>query len=158
CLSGARHREVKLLYWAASSGRVVPRPVLEEFRGLLVDRKATFQRSLSTADAESDRVASCHIIEYPRGAADPEIVRLGVAAGEYSRFRVDPRIPGELFERLYELWILRSIAGEMADVVLVAYGDASPARPVGLVTVSLSRGLGSIGLIAVNQSRRGQRI
>jgi hypothetical protein len=32
----------RLVYWPAAAGRTAPEPILREFAGLLVDRKATF--------------------------------------------------------------------------------------------------------------------
>ena len=100
----------------------------------------------------------CRIAEHPKSEPSFDVVRLAVAAGAYSRFRLDPRVPEESFQRLYEIWIVRSVLGELADAVFVADRGTDLDDPVGLITVSLTGGQGSIGLIAVDESARGQGV
>jgi dTDP-4-amino-4,6-dideoxy-D-galactose acyltransferase len=157
-LSCARRASAKLVYWAAEPGRVVPQHLLNEFGGLLVDRKVTFRIELSTGDCESEPLPSCPITEHPQSEPGPGVARLGLAAGVCSRFGLDPRIPRGAFERLYQSWILRSVAGELADVVLIAGDLAAGELPAGLVTVSVTGLQGSIGLIAVDPRARGRKI
>jgi len=157
-LRSAQRMKVKLVYWAADPGCGVPQRILSEFGGLFVDRKATFQKTLPALGHESDARQSWRITEHPRTEPAVELVRLAVTAGACSRFRLDPRIPRESFERLFELWIVRSVLGELADVVLVAGRDSSTSDPAGLITVRLTGGQGSVGLIAVHESARGQGI
>jgi len=149
---------VTLVYWAADPACDVPQPILDEFGGRLVDRKATFQKTRLALGPERDALPSWRITEHPRTEPSVEVVRLAVTAGACSRFRLDPQIPRESFERLYERWIVRSILGELADVVLVAGHDNSASNPAGLITVCVTDGHGSIGLIAVDESARGQGI
>jgi dTDP-4-amino-4,6-dideoxy-D-galactose acyltransferase len=157
-LHAARRGHVKLVYWAAAPGRVVSQPLLDEFGGLLVDRKITFQVDLRALGSDVRAVAACRITKHSRGEPSPAVVRLAVAAGVYSRFRLDPRIPRLSFERLYENWIVRSVHGELADMVLIAGRDSSAGDPAGLITISVNEGQGSIGLIAVDESARGRGI
>ncbi|MFI5460830.1 MAG: GNAT family N-acetyltransferase [Isosphaerales bacterium] len=157
-LCSARRMKVKLVYWAADPGGNVPQPILDEFGGLFVDRKATFQKTLPALGPESDALQSWRITEHPRTDPAVELVRLAVTAGSCSRFRLDPRIPRESFKRLYELWIVRSVLGELADMVFVAARGRSTSEPAGLITVRLTGGQGSIGLIAVDELARGQGI
>ncbi len=154
----ARRRGVRLVYWAGSADRDIPGSLLDEFGGLLVDRKATFQKSLLSLDLERDDPISRRITQYSGSEPGFALLRLAVAAGACSRFRRDPGIPRESFRRLFELWLIRSIHGELADLVLVAGGESALADPVGLITVSLAHGQGSIGLISVDESVRGRGI
>jgi dTDP-4-amino-4,6-dideoxy-D-galactose acyltransferase len=85
-------------------------------------------------------------------------LRLAVEAGVWSRFRRDARIGESVFKRLYQNWILGSLRGELADVVLIADPLGDSREPVGLITISVTRGQGSIGLLAVDQHARGRGI
>jgi dTDP-4-amino-4,6-dideoxy-D-galactose acyltransferase len=154
----ARRTKNRLVYWAANPRIEVPQSILGEFHGLLVDRKVTFRKTLPTSEPDSDSWMSCRIAEHPKSEPSFDVVRLAVSAGAYSRFRLDPRVHEESFRRLYETWILRSVLGELADAVLVAGRGSNLDDPVGLITVSLIGEQGSIGLIAVDESARGQGV
>ncbi len=153
-IESAREAGIHLLYWAAELQDSVPGALLRELGGDEVDRKATFKAALhESRDGEPDgRLVISH---YPVGPPSPRLIALAVAAGAYSRFRRDPRIPSERFHALYERWITRSTLGEIADAVLVARARETPDDPIGLVTLSITEAAGSIGLIAVEQKSRG---
>jgi dTDP-4-amino-4,6-dideoxy-D-galactose acyltransferase len=163
-LSLARRDGVRLLYWAADANRDVSPQVLAAYHGVLVDRKATYSRPLARGDRRVDPSPCCAITTHRRAEPSAELNALALAAGEFSRFRRDPRIPAAAFRSLYQTWLLRSATGELADIVLIASaGDragasAAPLAPLGFVTVSLSEGKGSIGLIAVAERARGRGI
>jgi dTDP-4-amino-4,6-dideoxy-D-galactose acyltransferase len=74
-------------------------------------------------------------------------------AGRYSRFRIDPKVPKGVFERIYDAWITNSINGTIADEVLVIRDGAAVS---GLVTVGVKNGRADIGLLAVRVQARGR--
>jgi dTDP-4-amino-4,6-dideoxy-D-galactose acyltransferase len=154
-LCAAREEKNRLVYWSADPRIEVSQSILREFHGLLVDRKATFRKTLVWAEPDSDSWVSGHIVEHPRSEPGSDLVRLAISAGAYSRFRRDPRVSEESFQRLYEIWINRSVKGELADMVLVADRGTVLDDPVGLITLSLAGRQGLIGLIAVDESARG---
>jgi dTDP-4-amino-4,6-dideoxy-D-galactose acyltransferase len=143
----------------------VANAILREFGGLLADRKATFGRSL--ADDQS-----CHDLNTPEqpdvivsayaGPSDSPALRdLALASGVYSRFAVDPHFSRERFEAMYRRWIEGSVDGELADAVLVAQltdDSGSAERIAGMITLSESVGVASIGLVAVDATVRGRGI
>jgi GNAT superfamily N-acetyltransferase len=163
-LQHARRRHVELLVWPAESGRDVSRTLLDDFGGMLVDQKATFVRALDSKslDIDATRITDAPIVEYDGATASASLVELAVAAGAYSRFRLDPRIPQERFEAMYHRWIARSVARELADVVLVAplaWGSTTDFdRLAGMITLSQAQGVASIGLVAVAAEVRGRGI
>ena len=125
------------------------------FQGRLVDQKVTFRRNVPSAEPESESSMRCRISEHPRSNPSFRVVPTRLSAAErYSRFRLDPRIPEESFERLYETWIVRSVLGDLADAVLIAGRGTDRGDPAGLISVSLAGGEGSIGLIAVDEVSR----
>jgi dTDP-4-amino-4,6-dideoxy-D-galactose acyltransferase len=153
-LSQARTCGYRLLYWATAVDRTPTLRLLDEFGGRLVDRKVTFARSLS-ADDQPTKACAAAILPYQATKHSSELFALAVAAGAYSRFAIDPRIPREKFERLYEIWIERSMRGEIADAVLVAR-DSATGPIAGMITVKVTDGVGNIGLVAVAASHRGR--
>jgi hypothetical protein len=113
----AREQGVELLVWATTQGRAAPSELLDGYGGKLVDRKATFSRTLEgLSDGEgSPRPSDFKIVFYSGADASVELIKLAIAAGGYSRFRIDPRLPHEKFRRMYGLWIARSVKKELAD-------------------------------------------
>ena len=86
-----------------------------------------------------------------------DLRRLAPGCGRYSRFRLDPGVPEEAFVSLYEIWLERSLKGEIAERVLVARAEDGAA--LGLVTiVRPDPATGRIGLICVTDAARGRGI
>jgi dTDP-4-amino-4,6-dideoxy-D-galactose acyltransferase len=157
-LTEARACGYRLVYWSASHDRQAPSWLLTDFDGQLADRKMTFAQSLEAyehAPIKSDDV-TIELIQQANPSA--ELVALAIAAGEYSRFALDPRLPHDKFESLYRIWIERSVSGEIAGAVLVACDSASPSLPAGMITVKVTSGVGNIGLVAVAASHRGRGV
>jgi dTDP-4-amino-4,6-dideoxy-D-galactose acyltransferase len=165
----ARDGGIRLAVWPTTETREVPGEITTEFAGALVDRKATFTRSLGASPATEtvDETTDQHcpgVFPYTASAPSSALIGLAIAAGKFSRFRVDPAFPQEKFLAMYRLWIERSVRGELADMVLVAAADLidNPERveldPAGMVTLAESGGVGQIGLIAVAGAMRGRGI
>jgi dTDP-4-amino-4,6-dideoxy-D-galactose acyltransferase len=167
-LRQARAVGVCLAVWATEENRHLNAEVTSEFAGRLVDRKATFTRPLGgSLEPESDS-KKAHgqrpvIVHFAATRASDSLTDLAIAAGQYSRFRVDPAFPQDKFQDMYRLWIERSVRGELADAVLVADADCSTDEEqtrelAGMVTVAETGGVGQIGLIAVAGGMRGRGI
>jgi dTDP-4-amino-4,6-dideoxy-D-galactose acyltransferase len=156
----ASRQGIRLVYWATEARREVPEPLLQAYGGVLADHKATFQIDdlLALSRCEAGGSPAFVVTAAPRGDASPELLTLAVAAGAYSRFRTDPSFPEDRFRSLYETWMHRCTRGELADVVLVGAPSGGEDRGVGIVTVSVSGGLGQIGLIAVCEAVRGRGV
>ncbi len=90
---------------------------------------------------------------FPIGGPSPSLVELALASGSYSRFKVDPQMPGACFKTLYQAWIHRSTTREIADEVLVA-GEEGDLQA--MVTIRLDGITAHIGLIAVEAAARGR--
>jgi dTDP-4-amino-4,6-dideoxy-D-galactose acyltransferase len=156
-LRHARWEAIRLVYWPAKHDREAPAHLLRAFNGLLADRKATYIATNPRPDDDEpgSEASPFRVSHYPRGPASPRLVELALAAGAFSRFRVDPRIPAARFAQMYQTWIERSTQGELADIVLVASLADTGGEPVGMVTASATDGTGRIGLIAVDDQARG---
>ena len=160
----ARRQGLQLAVWPAQGDRELPEQFLHEFHGALVDRKLTYTRSLAVSafDTQLPEQPGLKVVEYTADVPSGPLVELALAAGGFSRFRVDAMIPHEKFESMYRIWIERSVKRELADVVLVAplhHCDTSAEAPLAaMVTISLAAGQASIGLIAVASAARGQGV
>lgn len=150
----AQKQGYQLVYWASRQEHDPNSPWLREYQGMLVDRKTTFVKTLRPNLAQQD-LGNLRFIEWQPGEHSAELIELGVAAGLWSRFAVDPRIEREKFLSLYEIWMLRSMARELCDMVLVVQDQGSDV-PLGMVTVSMEGDVGQIGLIAVSEQQRGR--
>jgi dTDP-4-amino-4,6-dideoxy-D-galactose acyltransferase len=165
-LQRARAQNYRLVYWATAANRGASPYLLADFAGRLVDRKVTFGRTLSPQEkrGESETIA---VHTWQRRSASSDLVALAIAAGAFSRFAVDSRIPRRDFEELYRIWIERSVRCEIADAVLVAADSANAAsaqrgnveRPLaGMITLQATADIASIGLVAVAETHRGRGI
>jgi dTDP-4-amino-4,6-dideoxy-D-galactose acyltransferase len=160
----ARRQGVQLLVWPAHCGRDVPRELLDEFGGSLVDRKATFTKWLQPARPRDESPAPFErlVIPYDATIASATLIELAISAGVYSRFHVDPHFPYAKFAAMYQRWIERSVTKELADMVLVIpLNDQSgaPDYPLGgMITLAESSGVATIGLVAVASAVRGMGI
>jgi ribosomal protein S18 acetylase RimI-like enzyme len=157
-LDEARRQGVHLVCWPAHPRQAVPVALLRRYRGILADRRATYQAALARDAAATGPGLPSELVirDHPAGPATPALLSLAVAAGAYSRFRLDPLIPAAKFVGLFETWMRRSTTRELADgVVVVARRDA-PEDLLGVVTLAVAEDVGHIGLLALAPAARGQ--
>jgi GNAT superfamily N-acetyltransferase len=77
---------------------------------------------------------------------------LALTSGEYSRFFLDTSINQNSAEELYSIWLHKSLKYEIADEIYTL----GSTKPSGLLTVSYTDNIANVGLLAVNESCRGQ--
>ncbi len=159
-LNHFRETGISLVYWGAEKDLPVSQQLLEEYSGAIVDHKTVFSADLRNLLSRPPAVISdsVEVAEYPEGSASDQLVALGLAAGVHSRFFRDSRISRGAASSLYTIWTERSARREIADVVFVARERATVDRLAGMVTCRLGCGVGSIGLIAVEESYRGKGV
>jgi dTDP-4-amino-4,6-dideoxy-D-galactose acyltransferase len=157
-----RRHGIALAYYSLPTAQPqIPRALLTELGGRLVDTRVTFgARLVAPAIGETPRGAAAvhgghHVSEYHPTTVGPTLIRLARESGAFSRFRVDPRIAPGVFEAIYDAWIRRSVRREIADDVLVAKHGR---RILGLVTVKANADRGEIGLLSVDGAARGRGI
>lgn len=94
------------------------------------------------------------VVVHSHCAPGDQLVALAMEAGWSSRFRIDPHVDDQTFERLYLTWIQKSCLGEAADRVITVW-DANTIA--GFVTVAHRGDECKVGLIAVSPEyqRRG---
>jgi dTDP-4-amino-4,6-dideoxy-D-galactose acyltransferase len=150
----ARERGVAWVYHLRPPDDPLGPELLAELGGRRVCTQARFAKELGPAAAPPSPPRGFRIGIWRGAPADPDLRALALAAGEHSRFHVDPRIPEERWRALYEQWIENSVRGELADRVFVASATDDD-RAIGLVTLAFRReGFGEYGLVAVGERAR----
>jgi dTDP-4-amino-4,6-dideoxy-D-galactose acyltransferase len=84
-----------------------------------------------------------------------DLSELAYLSGQLSRFKIDPDMPAGSFERLYQVWLLKSLERRTSEAVYTFRIDG---KPVGLITSVWESGLCRIGLLAVSPLFQGQGI
>lgn len=116
----------------------------------LVDRRTLLRRALPSSVGDKTIVCDGDIATL---SDLPRLRALSLQSAQFSRFRTDPAMPTDAWVRLYERWADNSLAGTMADAVLVA---RFAGEVVGMLTVGCREGAGTIGLFAVDEAVRGR--
>jgi len=78
---------------------------------------------------------------------------IGAAMAAVSRFTFDGRFPQKSARALYRSWVRNSIAGALADEVIVAR-EVHRRNPVGFATAKMTAGHPEIGLLGVAPAHR----
>lgn len=113
--------------------------------------KLTFVKSL--ANLEGNRSLPDNIVRLRESSAALE--QLALISGHQSRYRLDPRFPNLLFEKLYRHWIRATIDGLWDASVL---GFVQGHQLTGFITVEFPESGARIGLVAVHPNAQGQGI
>jgi dTDP-4-amino-4,6-dideoxy-D-galactose acyltransferase len=138
----------KLVYWSSDPNDNTSKEAASFNNGSLVDIKTTYTIQMNQLlSAHGDAELYCG------SADDPGLEALALQAGEYSRFKLDNRMPKDAYVRLYSLWMRKSILGERADAVLVRR-DSN--RILAVITVTAQAERGTIELLAVDSQVRNQ--
>lgn len=149
-LKELKSKDVRLVFWAADSTDSLSQQAALVENGFLADRKTTFLIDLSVLPS----LASVPEVEcYSEDVPTVELEALALQSGLYSRFRTDPRITEQQFEKVYKLWMLNSTRKLIADKILVIKIQQ---KIVGMATLGEKNGRGDIGLLAVAEDCRGK--
>ncbi len=139
----------------------LPPPTLARYHGHLVDQRRDYRKTLVTCPDFEPRTDESTSYADVRGAElkaedRTALHSLAIRSGYTCRYRNDPYLPGELFEKLYRRWMDNSIAGKVAYAVLVARQES---RIVGVITLQeQDRQTSNLGLVAVAKQYSGRGI
>jgi dTDP-4-amino-4,6-dideoxy-D-galactose acyltransferase len=136
-----------LIYIFSEKANQISQQVFTEFDINHVDTKLIYSASIKS-------ISSAVILPTYVGEANL-LYNLAFQSGEFSRFKIDQNIGKEHFERLYIEWINNSLYSDFADYIPVYVVDNVI---VGFATLKVSRDVGVIGLIAVDNNYRSQGI
>ena len=110
--------------------------------------KLTFVKSLANEDG--NQALSDNIVKLTESSRALE--KLALLSGHQSRYRLDPRFPDHLFEKLYVHWVRATIDGHWNASVL---GFMQGNQLTGFITVEFPESGARIGLVAVHPDAQG---
>ncbi len=122
--------------------------LLNETNAKIVDTKVVFKKNISTLDE------NVNFFEFNSTDSFDQLEKLSIESGHKSRFKLDNNFKKGKFEELYKIWIQKSI--EKDEIKVFVYRENK--KLAGFVTVEIKNGIGAIGLIAVDNSLRGNGI
>lgn len=150
-LDKAKKQGYRLVYVFSDENRFLNSDILGSSNGKLVDRKIVYQKRVCSYDVLNEKT----IYPYTSSENTEKLLDLAYISGKYSRFRLDENFPIGSFERMYKEWLLKSLNGELADVVYLARENN---KVSGFVTLRCGKDSGDIGLIAVNTENQNKGI
>jgi len=146
---GAEH--IDCLYFLADSADRQTAWLAQRSGFLYVDNRVVLTAQLSEAPVQPAAIRLSQPADLPALTA---IARVG---HRDSRFYFDPFIPDERCDALFTTWIERSVAGILADAVLVALQDDQPVGYSALQIAETEQGRrAKLTLIGVGEAARGQ--
>jgi len=116
---------------------------------ILVDEKITFNKRL-----EKQLNFKIEKNIQLQNENDSKLYELAFQSGIYSRFLVDENIGKNKFKKMYKLWIDNSLKNENIDVLVYK----SKIDIEGFLTFDYTSDIAKIGLIAVSEKSRGNKI
>ena len=144
-----------LVYLRGTNSEAMPDEVLRAFRGQHTDTRVTFELSPIEVPPSVAPQAKGEVRSVGCGEISDDLVALAQQAAEHSRFRQDERFRDAWVDKLYRIWIERSVARERADEVLV-FADAG--QLLGLYTIRTIDDTGILELFAVDRRQRGKGV
>lgn len=117
----------------------------------LVDRKLVYTLSECSDVCSDDNVV---LWDCNKPVTDA-LLHLALVSGKYSRFKLDNQFPSGGYERLYSRWIEQSVNHSMATEVFCYMSNEIP---IGLVTLDNKEGIGTIGLVAIDERCQHQGV
>ena len=117
---------------------------------ILVDKKVVY-----TAEVTKPSCFDDHLLEYKDQLVSEDLLKLALASGEYSRYKLDKHFPPNSYEKLYTRWIEQSVNHSIANEVFCYMVNDSPK---GLITLKHDNDYGVIGLVATDSECRGMGI
>jgi dTDP-4-amino-4,6-dideoxy-D-galactose acyltransferase len=143
-------KKIKLTYFFVPTSETGLNQYIAEKGIRLVDQKTTFSKK-----TEQQLTYSNNIIEFSGTEINDRLIKLGLQAGLFSRFRLDVNFSNKEYERLYIEWLTKSINKTLALKTFIAKDGA---EIVGITTLGKRSEFAEIGLVAVDQSFREQGI
>lgn len=151
-IADMKNNGVALAYCSVNPDDEVSNLSLANDNRFLADQKITFFTSI---EDEHNYIFSGNIMPYKSEYTSEKLKSLALQSGLYSRFKVDPHFVNGEFEKLYAEWIEKSVKKNISDEILVYYLHDDEK---GFVSLGVKNGIGSIGLIAVDELERGKSI
>lgn len=147
-LTLAKLEGYELIYLFAEKEAFIDANILNEFNGKLVDRKITFEKSVTLNNNNFSNVEI-----YNSTILCKELEELAFLSGKKSRFLIDGNFAPTDFYRMYKTWITNSLNKKIADHIFVTKTNGII---TGMATLKTKSGIGEIGLIAISEIGQGK--
>ncbi len=148
-INKARNENYRLLYVFGNDDLWIDATTLQKNSGKLVDRKVVYELDTTTsAIANFEKTAL-----YTSDTINNDLLKLAYESGKYSRFKTDTHFAAQVFEKMYELWMLNSANGKMADAI---YTVEENSKTLAMVTLKAKNDSLHIGLIATAPEAQGK--
>lgn len=148
-LTEAEKNHYHLVYVFGDHNLNIDNDILNNFDGVLVDKKVTFEIELSSDINQN----AGNVVEYNQNKPDETLFQLAFESGSYSRFKLDKHFQNNEFHRMYESWIIQSVNKLIADCVFVTYEGE---KITGMATLKIDNQTAHIGLIAILSGYQGK--
>ena len=121
---------------------------LNENNGRYVGTKVLFSKSPKVNNDFSS------IANFTYSKLPEDILYLAYQSGKDSRFKIDDRLPNVTFEKMYSLWMEKSINN--SNIKTFVYTEQE--KKLGFITLEISNDSCQVGLFAVDKASRGKGI
>ena len=148
-----QEKQVRCLYFLADSNHVETLRQAEKNGFYLTDIRMAYEHTIGRLE-ESFTPNPDIRLAVPQDI--PSLRVMTETSYRDSRFYYDGHFPQKACDRLYEIWIEKSLSGYAQAVLVVG----APGQPEGFVTcdIILAEAKGKIGLVGVSSSARGRGI
>jgi dTDP-4-amino-4,6-dideoxy-D-galactose acyltransferase len=120
-------------------------------KALFVDEKLTYQKRTTSLIHPGN-----HILSWPvHKKATKRLLEIGVASGEFSRFKTDPLIPDQKFSELYKTWVINSVNRTIAEEL---YYFEEKDETGGMITLGIKNNKADIGILSVHEKFKGRGV
>lgn len=116
----------------------------------LVDEKVLYSKICQKREKSSE------VMLYGLPEPTESLYELALVSGEFSRFRLDKRLPEGSYEHLYRKWIENACPREGSNKRILVYVEDN--IPRGMITVDFKDDYAQIGLVAVDPQYQHQGI
>lgn len=152
-LSELSRINIRLVYWFVDPKNEISNKAAEYDDGLLVDSKITY--IIDIDNYHSRAIDHQHIFSYTLKSLNKQLLSLAFQSGSYSRFKLDKNFMRNEYNKLYTIWIEKSLSGEIAkDIIVYVKNNLE----IGLITLEIKGNHGLIGLLAVDKKYQGKSI
>ena len=149
-IEDAQQKKIKLVYLFCENP--LPATALLQLDIQLVDEKLTYTHSLTNDMPNVDP----HIRLIDQSAPILNLEELALRSGQYSRFKIDERLPNRFFEKLYKKWLHNSLSGELGTKVAVL--QTTQDQYDGFITLGKIENSLNIGLLSVAENQTGKGV
>lgn len=148
--------DIDCLYLLASSDNMNTVRIAENYHYRQVDVRVIYEHKLDNL-VEENNVNSEYHLDIAHVSDIPDILVMMNNSFIHSRFYYDPNFSDEQCNKLYRTWLIRSVEDNLADRVLVMRKDEK-AEAVLTCKLDTEMAIGTIGLLSVAESARGQNL